>query len=87
MKIDPLINQILIKLLKFKRLSLNLSQSDLAKSLNTYQSFVSKYESNERILTFDEVWGILHVINVNPIDFIIELTLEVESLNESKPRI
>ena len=51
-------------LLKEYRKKAELRQEDLAEILGTPQSFVSKYESGERLLTFIEVQGICEKLGV-----------------------
>ena len=46
------------KLLRKCRVEAGLRQEDLAEKLNVHQSFVSKYESGERLLTFVETINI-----------------------------
>ena len=53
-------------LLRDKRIEAGLRQEDLAKKLNAHQSFISKYESGERQLTFVETINICCVIGVDP---------------------
>lgn len=43
------------KILKMKRIELKLSQRDVAKNHNFPHTFISKYETGERFLTFTEV--------------------------------
>ena len=71
---------ILRKLLKEIREQSNIRQSDLAIQLNRHQSFVSKYESGEKSLTFLEVRAVCCAMGI-PLHHFIEL-LEKE-INES----
>jgi transcriptional regulator with XRE-family HTH domain len=54
------------KLLREHRLEAGLRQVDLAGKLNVPQSFISKYESGERLLTFVETIDICREIGVDP---------------------
>lgn len=51
--------------LRDRRKSAGLRQADMAGRLNVPQSFVSKYESGERLLTFLETLAILRELNVS----------------------
>jgi len=51
--------------LRQARVNAGLRQSDLAASLGMPQSFVSKYESGERLLTFAETLFILKYLGVS----------------------
>ena len=84
MHVNQKISNILLKVLKNIRLQKQLSQSDLAHLLNVPQSFVSKYESNERRLSFDEVWTIIQVLNFPPEKFIEIIIKELKETNETK---
>lgn len=53
------------EMLRDRRKSLCLRQADLALRLGMPQSFVSKYESGERLLTFVEVLVILEVLSLD----------------------
>lgn len=53
------------EILRDSRKSLGLRQEDLALRLGMPQSFVSKYESGERLLTFVEVLVILEVLSLD----------------------
>ena len=53
-------------LLRDKRIEAGLRQEDLARKLNAHQSFISKYESGERQLTFVETINICCVIGMDP---------------------
>jgi ribosome-binding protein aMBF1 (putative translation factor) len=57
-------------LLKEIRNNAGLRQVDLAKRLEQPQSFVSKYEMGERLLTFLEVRQICHGLGISMEDFI-----------------
>lgn len=53
------------KILKEKRLELNMTQRDLGKRLNTPHTFVNKYEVGERYLTFTEVIEICRCLEID----------------------
>ena len=61
--------EVLRNLLKEIRLSTNLKQIDIASKLKKTQSYVSKYESGEKILTFYEVYKICETLEIAFIDF------------------
>lgn len=52
------------ELLKQLRIDANLRQIDLAEKLDKPQSYVSKYESGEKILDFVEVNDICFALNI-----------------------
>ncbi len=52
------------KLLKDGRKNVGYTQTALAKKLGVPQSFVSKYESGERLLTFTEVVAICDLLRL-----------------------
>lgn len=54
------------KLLRQRRIDADLRQEDLAEKLGVPQSFVSKYESGERLLTFVETINICRALNLDP---------------------
>jgi transcriptional regulator with XRE-family HTH domain len=54
------------RLLRKKRLAKNLRQDELAKLLGVPQSFISKYESGERLLTFVEIVSICRALQIDP---------------------
>lgn len=58
--------EVLRKLLRSRRIKMGLRQEDLAGKLSVHQSFVSKYESGERLLTFVETISICEVLDLNP---------------------
>lgn len=64
------------------RKAAGLRQADLAERLRVPQSFVSKYESGERLLTFIEALTILRELGVSVGDVIACLPT---GLNETKP--
>ena len=55
------------EMLRDARTKAGLRQSDLAESLGMPQSFVSKYESGERLLTFTEALFILSHLGISPV--------------------
>jgi len=57
------------ELLKHLREKKRLSQTNLANSLNKPQSFVSKYESGERKLSYLEVKDVLAQLGISVADF------------------
>ena len=56
--------------LKNLRTTRGLKQTDLARALSKPQSFISKYESLERRLSFEEVEAVCLALNTNLVDFI-----------------
>ncbi len=55
------------------RVARGIKQADLAAQLSKPQSFVSKYESLERRLGFEEVEIVCQALNIELIDFIAQL--------------
>ena len=53
-------------LLRERRIEAGFRQEDLAEKLNAHQSFVSKYESGERLLTFVETINICRALGLDP---------------------
>lgn len=70
---------VLRTILRRRRLEIGLRQEDLAKRLSAQQSFVSKYESGERLLTFVEAINICQALNLNPNTLLKEYLQENES--------
>lgn len=69
-------------LLRDRRRNAGLRQADLAERLGVPQSFVSKYESGERLLTFTETVKILREIGIDVkdvMDRLEQITHETES--------
>lgn len=66
-------------LLRTYRLNKEVRQEDLAKVLQVHQSFVSKYESGERLLTFIEIMSICDALSIDPITLIKEYQQHHES--------
>lgn len=59
-------------LLRQRRIDAGFRQEDLAKKLGAHQSFVSKYESGERLLTFVETINICKILGIDPNAFLTE---------------
>lgn len=57
---------ILRTILRDRRLSLGYKQQELAEKLQAHQSFVSKYESGERLLTFVETVQVCQALDMDP---------------------
>jgi transcriptional regulator with XRE-family HTH domain len=68
------------EMLRDRRKSLGLRQTDLALSLGMPQSFVSKYESGERLLTFVEGLVIFEALSLD----IETVAKSITSANEAK---
>lgn len=58
------------KLLRQVRVDAALTQSDLAKRLGQPQSFVSKYESGERLLDLVELRRICKAVGISLVDLV-----------------
>ena len=58
------------KLLRQVRVAAGLTQSDLAKRLGQPQSFVSKYESGERLLDLVELRRICKAVGIALVDLV-----------------
>jgi transcriptional regulator with XRE-family HTH domain len=58
------------KLLRQVRVDAGLTQSDLAKRLGQPQSFVSKYESGERLLDLVELRRICKAVGISLVDLV-----------------
>lgn len=65
-------------LLRARRKSAGLRQADLALRLGVPQSFISKYESGERLLTFLETLTILRELGVGIEEVLIQLPTEIK---------
>lgn len=79
---DTLEEQTLRNILKDKRLRLKLTQRDLGKCLNTPHTFVNKYETGERYLTFTEVINICKHLEIDIhclLDVVMRSSKELES--------
>jgi transcriptional regulator with XRE-family HTH domain len=68
MKRNPhsLNEEVLRQILREQRLKISLRQKDLAMALEVPQSFISKYESGERLLTFSETITICIALDLSP---------------------
>lgn len=66
---DSKTQQLAQAILKSYRKSASMTQSDLAKKLATPQSFVSKYESGERILNISEIRIVCSVLGRSLVEF------------------
>jgi transcriptional regulator with XRE-family HTH domain len=72
---------VLKKLLRDLRQKAGLKQEEVAAKLKTYQTFVSKYESGERVLDLPELRQICHVFGLSLLEFV---QLYEEALGESE---
>lgn len=61
-------------LLRQKRIEKGYSQLKLSLLLDNTRSFVSKYESGERYLTFTEVLLICKILEIDPVEITKEVT-------------
>lgn len=67
-------------LLRQKRIEKGYSQLKLSLLLDNTRTFVSKYESGERYLTFTEVILICQVLEIDPLEIVREiLKLKIDS--------
>ncbi len=57
-------------LLRQKRKDRGLTQADLAATLGKPQSFVSKYEAGERLLSFVETIDVCRALGIDPVTFL-----------------
>lgn len=57
--------KVLQRLLRELRQKCGLTQEEVAAKLETYQTFVSKYESGERILDLPELRQVCHVMGLS----------------------
>lgn len=62
---DTSADELLRRRLREARLKAGIKQAELAQALGEPQSFVSKYESGERRLTFLEVRAICHALGLD----------------------
>ncbi len=60
------------RILKKERLAAGIRQDELAKLLGVHQSFISKYESGERLLTFVEIMSICRALKIEPESLLIQ---------------
>lgn len=75
------------KALKAFRLEKGISQEDLAHYVNLPQSFISKYESLERKLTFSEVCELCASLDKSYSELIAYINKEAELHNEVEFKI
>ncbi|HQE92992.1 MAG TPA: helix-turn-helix transcriptional regulator [Anaerolineae bacterium] len=68
--------QRLCELLILARQKSQLTQAELAAALEKPQSFVSKYERSERRLDVIELFQITNVLQIHPVDLMMQLKLE-----------
>ena len=61
---------VLQNLLRQVRLTAGLKQDEVATRLETYQTFVSKYEAGERILDLPELRQVCGALGVGFVDFV-----------------
>jgi transcriptional regulator with XRE-family HTH domain len=66
------------ELLRHLREKTGLRQIDLAVLLDRPQSFVSKYESGEKTLSFLEVREVCHALNISLTDFVSQFEKETD---------
>lgn len=66
-------------LLRERRLELGIHQKTLADKLKVPQSFISKYESGERLLTFGEAIQICQALDWEPTKLLKEYLLHYEA--------
>ena len=71
---------VLQNLLRQIRNRIGLRQDEVAARLETYQTFVSKYESGERILDLPELRQVCQALNVPMIDFVRQYEEALEQL-------
>lgn len=69
--------QLLVDMLKTARLSADMTQVDLAASLGTDQSFVSKYERLERRLDVIELRAVCSLLGLDFVGFVAEFELKL----------
>jgi len=69
---------ILQSLLRQTRNKIGLRQDEVAARLETYQTFVSKYESGERILDLPELRQVCQALDVPLLDFVRQYETELE---------
>ena len=72
-KRDSLQEEKLRSFLRMKRKKMGLSQVELSELCKLPQSFVSKYETGERYLTFLEVLSLCKLLNIKLDDLVREL--------------
>ncbi|WP_167859620.1 helix-turn-helix domain-containing protein [Paenibacillus cymbidii] len=69
-KIKPLISAILGRVLKAKRMELNLSQYDLADRFEIDRSFISLVESGKHELSVSKIFMLCQALDITPTEFI-----------------
>lgn len=69
-KIKPLISAILGRILKAKRIELNLSQYDLADRFEIDRSFISLVESGKHELSVSKIFMLCQALDITPTEFI-----------------
>ena len=69
-KIKPLISAILGRILKAKRMELNLSQYDLADRFEIDRSFISLVESGKHELSVSKIFMLCQALDITPTEFI-----------------
>lgn len=72
-KQEEVITDKLVKWLINKRLIMGFTQEQLAEKIERPQSYVSKYENGEKLITFVELLILCKALNSDPEDFIIVL--------------
>ena len=77
-------HKVLLQQLYQLRISLGLTQQDLATKLKVHQSFVSKIESGERRLDILELRLICQCLETDLAEFVVQLE---KKLNESRRKI
>ena len=74
-------------LLRQKRIEKGYSQLKLSLLLDNTRTFVSKYESGERYLTFTEVLLICKVLDVDPVEITKNIDKELKNYHDSNKQI
>lgn len=69
--------EIFAKIMKHLRSEAKVTQIDLAKKLKVQQSFISKYESNDRKLDVLEFLKICQILNKNSVDVINDILSKI----------
>lgn len=77
-------NDIFREFLKETRVTKNLTQADVAKSLGLPQSYVSKYESGERRLDFVETVLVCEALGMNIEDFAAAYSVRLTKARRAK---
>lgn len=84
-KIKPLIASILGKILKAKRMELNLSQYDLADRFEIDRSFISLVESGKHELSVSKIFILCQALGITPSEFIRDVEIEFEKVVKENP--